>query len=324
MAFLMPELSSREVLYGILLIMNIMRKAGENPMGFFKNMMKKANSIPLMEEPTVPYNEKASQLYEELKKRTERPMIHFQINKTRQAGLFDCKIKGAYYIPPEDSVPVNKRTGKELYLLVQINFEQLPLTPDLPQTGLLQIFIAGDDDIYGLDLDDPTKQEGWCIRYLKEIPDEESVSDDTVHDPCWNDTTCLPFTTQEVYRLEPVQKQAVITYCDYRTDSLLEEICRELYQEEITDIYDLPEECSDVLVDLLVSDAVQMLGYPMFTQEDPHQNMKNPNHYDTLLFQLDVIEDIMWGDSGVANFFINSEDLRRGNFQDVWYNWDCC
>ena len=43
-----------------------------------------------------------------------------------------------------------------------------------------------------------------------------------------------------------------------------------------------------------------------------------------LLFQLDTVEDIMWGDSGVGNFFIREEDLKNRDFTRVLYNWDCC
>lgn len=31
----------------------------------------------------------------------------------------------------------------------------------------------------------------------------------------------------------------------------------------------------------------------------------------------------MWGDMGVANFFIRREDLLRRDFSRVWYTWDC-
>ena len=34
--------------------------------------------------------------------------------------------------------------------------------------------------------------------------------------------------------------------------------------------------------------------------------------------------EIMWGDSGVANFFIQEKDLAAEDFSDVLYNWDCC
>ena len=34
-------------------------------------------------------------------------------------------------------------------------------------------------------------------------------------------------------------------------------------------------------------------------------------------------KDIMWGDVGVANFFIRPEDLKNKDFSKVLYNWDC-
>ncbi|MFR6587725.1 MAG: DUF1963 domain-containing protein [Ruminococcus sp.] len=33
--------------------------------------------------------------------------------------------------------------------------------------------------------------------------------------------------------------------------------------------------------------------------------------------------EIMWGDSGICNFFIHSEALRNCDFSEVLYNWDC-
>ena len=72
----------------------------------------------------------------------------------------------------------------------------------------------------------------------------------------------------------------------------------------------------------------QLGGYPYFTQSDPR-----PGQYedlDVLLFQLDsdgskeAGDLVLWGDCGVANFFISREALRRRDFSRVCYNWDCC
>ena len=38
----------------------------------------------------------------------------------------------------------------------------------------------------------------------------------------------------------------------------------------------------------------------------------------------DLDNDIMWGDMGIANFFITPEDLAAENFDNVLYTWDCC
>lgn len=66
----------------------------------------------------------------------------------------------------------------------------------------------------------------------------------------------------------------------------------------------------------------KLLGYPDFTQYDPRESAER---YDTLLFQLDSDKEwMMWGDMGIANFFINKDDLAKGDFSDTLYHWDCC
>jgi len=66
----------------------------------------------------------------------------------------------------------------------------------------------------------------------------------------------------------------------------------------------------------------QVGGHPTFTQEDP----RLPDDPRVLLFQLDSDwqRGVMWGDSGIANFFIHPDDLARRDFSHVAYNWDCC
>jgi uncharacterized protein YwqG len=42
-----------------------------------------------------------------------------------------------------------------------------------------------------------------------------------------------------------------------------------------------------------------------------------------LLLQIDSDhKDILWGDEGIANFFIHPEDLEDLEFSEVLYNWD--
>ena len=68
----------------------------------------------------------------------------------------------------------------------------------------------------------------------------------------------------------------------------------------------------------------KLLGYPACTQSDPRCYNKKYSKYDTLLLQIDTDSDIMWGDSGVANFFISKEDMKNKKFDNILYNWDCC
>ena len=73
------------------------------------------------------------------------------------------------------------------------------------------------------------------------------------------------------------------------------------------------------LNDLFTLIPCQIGGYPFFTQYDPRQEDNN----EVLLFQLDSQDHILWGDSGVGNFFISKEDLKNKDFSHVRYNWDC-
>ena len=70
----------------------------------------------------------------------------------------------------------------------------------------------------------------------------------------------------------------------------------------------------------------KILGNPYFTQDDPREE---DDEHNILLFQMDSemgneAVEIMWGDSGVGNFFISEEDLKNLNFDNVLYTWDCC
>jgi len=67
-------------------------------------------------------------------------------------------------------------------------------------------------------------------------------------------------------------------------------------------------------------------GYPYFTQNDPRNLETYKREKYILLFQMDTDDGagIMWGDCGVANFFISEQDLENKDFSRVLYNWDCC
>ena len=47
-----------------------------------------------------------------------------------------------------------------------------------------------------------------------------------------------------------------------------------------------------------------------------------------LLLQIDSEDnseiEILWGDSGIYNFFIKQSALKNLDFSNVLYRWDCC
>lgn len=79
------------------------------------------------------------------------------------------------------------------------------------------------------------------------------------------------------------------------------------------------DDVMDGLCDMYEEYMCQVGGYPFFTQSDP----RSADDGEVLLFQLNSVKDIMWGDAGVANFFIDREALKNRDFSHVMYNWDC-
>ena len=71
-------------------------------------------------------------------------------------------------------------------------------------------------------------------------------------------------------------------------------------------------------------------GYPLFIQEDPRQYDEEKEEYNVMLLQVDseFVEGerrylIIWGDCGIANFFIREKDLKAQDLSNILYNWDC-
>ena len=63
-------------------------------------------------------------------------------------------------------------------------------------------------------------------------------------------------------------------------------------------------------------------GYAYFTQGDPREDEPERKD-DILLLQIDTDKEIMFGDAGIANIFINVDDLKKKRFDKAYFNWDC-
>ena len=90
------------------------------------------------------------------------------------------------------------------------------------------------------------------------------------------------------------------------------------------DIWDILEENKEI-GEKLFEAGHKIGGYPNFTQSDVRDLKAG---YNILLLQIDSEgtdeHEIIWGDFGIANFFIREKDLKELNFDEVIYNWDCC
>ena len=234
-------------------------------------------------------------------------------------SIFESKFGGLPYLPIESEVPTNFQ-GKPLQHLAQIRCDDLPVNHlYFPRHGILQFWIE-DNDLYGLDFVGEVATGGYCVVYYEDI--DENLTLDAIKERYQeSNETYFPIKGTFGLRFETVLKNSPLEYQD--VEDLLLESWNALYPNHKREtMYDLGE-AYDNLYNENYGAGHKIGGYPYFTQNDPRND---ENQYDMLLLQIDTDGSgenwIMWGDSGVGNFFINEEKLRALDFSDVLYNWD--
>ncbi len=236
-----------------------------------------------------------------------RPCIRLKLTNDKPS-IFESKVGGTGYIPHEYGFPTDK-DGNQLRLLAQIECDKIQLE-DFPEKGLLQFWVLN-DEVYGIDWNNQTNQDGFRVIYYSEV--DRIVTEDEVLGKLvkneYDEENIFPVEKSGEFGIE--FSESISRYYDFDN-------------EEYEDWDKEPEDmCGNIIG-----------GIPYFTQTDPREYKEELQKYDYLLFQLDTCgvqrEDglyndaVMWGDSGVGNFFISTEKLKNLDFSDVLYNWDCC
>lgn len=257
--------------------------------------------------------------YEKALEHTIVPFIKIREKLDKEPKIYESKFGGNPYLPKGAEHPIDSY-GAPMLLLAQINFLETPNIDDMPETGILQFFITGKEDIdYGQDPDDITNQKNFRVIYYNDVITEESQL-----------TTDFSYLKEHDLHFDvfPIQREIALSFetneeplsCeDYRFEELSET------NETINALFD-NEDDFDLYADLY-GRGHKMGGYCFCTQTDPRVYSDELRKYNVLLFQISSDEnedgDIMFGDSGIANFFIKRADLKKLNFEDVLYNWDC-
>ena len=272
-----------------------------------------------------------------IKKKTEKQAICINIVFEKQPSLFSSKIGGVPYWNPDMPYP-KANTGEKLTLLAQFNMSELPENNVFPKEGMLQFFTLA-NDLYGMPFEDSEYgNAGYKVVFHRSL--RTDVSQEEIEALGITTSFNLNEERDEIY---PVIGEFAVDFKtesifmndnDIQFSSLMYEAAEKLgiELEEDTDLYELFEEDEEEYDRFYSATAGHwLLGYPFFTQWDPRTTEELRKKYDTVLFQLDSDwkqeypeKEILWGDSGVGAFFINSEDLARMDFDDVLYSWDCC
>ncbi|MBE6633821.1 MAG: DUF1963 domain-containing protein [Ruminococcaceae bacterium] len=215
---------------------------------------------------------------------------------------------------PVAEVPVDS-DGNPMQLLALIDCEELMGLPCFPKKGFLQFFIA-DTPLYGADFDHPTVQKNFRVTYHNSSVEQLQGISQPAPSP--------QFPIKGRFYLQYALSVAPMNDEDYRFEAQMNQC---LKAHGLPDFDQLEGDQQEYLRGAVHSEGHRLGGYPHFTQEDPRRNAEY-QRYDTLLLQIDTHDlqndvKIMIGDEGVMNFFIPSENLRRLDFSDILYWWDC-
>jgi uncharacterized protein YwqG len=219
---------------------------------------------------------------------------------------------GYYPCLPKDFPYPLDTDGNYMYPLAQINCNELPALDNYPRTGYLQFYIAT-NPVYGYDFDNPRSQSNFRVLYF---------TNDEVKD-FRTDFSFLEATLNSEYR--PVNKPHIVHFSlkdEYfgMVDTRFSEAGMQKLEEVIDRYPSVSNQLEDYIWDNFESNGHKIGGYAFFTQTDPRHN-ENEDYI--LLLQIDSDKEIIWGDVGVANFFIRPGDLLQKDFSQVIYHWDC-
>jgi len=253
---------------------------------------------------------------------TKMPYVHIEPFET-DAVLepWVSKYKGIPYLPKDAQYPQGT-SGRPLAFLAQINFSEIPKLEGYPTSGILQFFIW-DNDLMGLEFIEPyseseqfqlqQQQNNFRVIYHSEVVQDSNLLITSLN--------FLPeFEFVPVYRpcrLEFSLREELMTSDDYRFE--------QIFGNNFPDFSNLSEEERMEVIYYEVTQAVNKIGgYPSFTQVDVRTSAP-PDENWLLLLQIASAKNanIMWGDGGFGNFFIEEKALAALDFSRVLYNWDC-
>ncbi len=219
-------------------------------------------------------------------------------------GYYPC-------LPKDFPYPVDA-DNNYMYPLAQINCNELPALDNYPTTGYLQFYIAI-NDVYGINFDNLQDQTTFRVLYF---------TNDEVED-FKTDYSFLDAVLTNEYR--PVHKPHRLQFSlknEYfgMGDARFEETQMKKLDEMIGTYPSIARALEDYVWNNFESNGHKIGGYAFFTQTDPRHDV---NEDYILLLQIDSDAAIIWGDVGVAGFFIHPADLAKKDFSKVMYSWDC-
>lgn len=223
--------------------------------------------------------------------------------------IHESKFAGVPYLPKGITHPKDNN-GQFMRLLAQINFSEFQLDYPFPVKGILQFYISQQ---CSPQVKFHAARHHYYVQYILLNEMDHSFELDF---PYMHNVNFRHFPIMQERKLFFNQSFEPVSIMDYRlknyfSPTIMDEFIT-LDERSFHDIY---------LVNYLAADH-KIGGYPYFIEQDFRELFPHLQHYDTLLLQIvsNDAQQIMWGDSGIISFFINSEKLQQLDFSDIYFH----
>ena len=298
-----------------------------------KSKLSKSDTIDLSNEQQNNNNEEKNckdqitelreKLVSAIKEKTKIKSYNIVPTEIVDGDIFMSKFGGLGYWDNSMEYPKDDK-GNQLVLLAQINFDKNKFDDSrLPSSGLLQFYILP-DKAYGADFDALMNKNTYRVVFHENVnydiksEDLTNIKTNLMLD---DENECFPFNTE--LKIDFEEAYDYINSQNANFKSVLNDIVKEKFNIDVsnTPLHKIfGDDIMDYLNEEFMTSGSKLLGYPYFTQYDPRESDRYKD-YKVLLFQMDsdAVVDIMWGDFGVANFFIK----ENKDFSNVLYTWDC-
>lgn len=225
------------------------------------------------------------------------------IDKSKRTAT---KFGGAPFWPKSKPWPTHNGDNMQMY--AQINFSETPHLDGYPTSGIMQIFVL--DTEYDKDM-------SAKVVYHSKIDDNVELID--VFPKLSSDSDDYVLNDKVYYLKGNIEMSCIHPGLDDFYDVLIPLLNRYLHTD-YGKYSDIPRQISDLIYDCFQNVGGSRIGgFPYFTQFDARDNK-----YPEMLLQMDSEYGMMWGDSGVANFFGNVSDITSNEPRDIYFTWDCC
>ena len=265
-----------------------------------------------------------------------RPAVFAALDDAPASDAARSKVFGPVFLPSNQPYPTD-RVGKRKRFVVQINFAELPTLPGFPTSGILQLFLPDNEEIYA-----PSEIYGpnWTILFWDDATEltrkHPAPPSTTMNGRSFADAThaydpdvvaagrALSFDVKTKSML-PGLKQVVETQFRH-TSSGVEQTWvvnpRLLSQDDGADVLLENRDVSSAAqyreyeTDRDMLKAVQVGGAARFAQDPANMRSLNPVH----LLTLHSIGGLMFGDCGNIQLWLDASELETRNFSNAEIN----